>query len=113
MKLRPIQFETPENTASSRQHSSHLATDLLPSMSETLPNNLRHRQTRPVSASCTNDPIAKPLDAATRGEKGDNVETAPTPPTVIAANNSRHVFEPLIGCEEAARLLGNIHVKTL
>jgi hypothetical protein len=23
------------------------------------------------------------------------------------------VFEPLIGCEDAARLLGNMHVKTL
>jgi excisionase family DNA binding protein len=54
-----------------------------------------------------------PLDAATGGEKGDTVETFSAPATVIAANESRQVFEPLIGCEDAAKLLGNIHVKTL
>ena len=35
------------------------------------------------------------------------------PATVSATNESRQVFEPLIGSEAAAKLLGNIHVKTL
>jgi len=55
----------------------------------------------------------KPLDAATGGERGSGVEVLSTPATVSAANESRQVFEPLIGCEDAAKLLGNIHVKTL
>jgi excisionase family DNA binding protein len=36
-----------------------------------------------------------------------------SPATVSATNASRQAFEPLIGCEAAAKLLGNIHVKTL
>jgi len=57
--------------------------------------------------------ITKPLDAATGGEEGSGARVLSAPATVTAANESRQVFEPLIACEAAAKLLGNIHVKTL
>jgi len=52
----------------------------------------------------------RPLSAATVGEGGCNADATPS---VTAANKFMHAFEPLVGCGEAARLLGNIHVKTL
>jgi excisionase family DNA binding protein len=117
MKPRPTQYGVRENTASSRQHAPRLGVDSLPSMSETLPRSLQHRQPRPVLASRASGPdesvITKPPDAATGRERRDSAETFFAPATVIATNESRQVFEPLIGCEDAAKLLGNIHVKTL
>jgi excisionase family DNA binding protein len=117
MKPRSTQFDVRENTASSRRHAPRLPVNPLPSMSETLPRALRHRQPTPVLPSRASEPgesvTTTPLGAATGGEKGDTVETLSAPATVIAANKSRQVFEPLIGCEDAAKLLGNIHVKTL
>ena len=117
MKLRSTQSGMRENTASSRQHAPRLAVNSLPSMSETVPRALQHRQPTPVLQSRASEPgesvTTTPRDAATGGEKGDSVETSSAPATVIAANESRQIFEPLIGCEDAAKLLGNIHVKTL
>jgi excisionase family DNA binding protein len=52
----------------------------------------------------------RPLSAATVGEGGCNADDTPS---VTAVNKFMHAFEPLVGCGEAARLLGNIHVKTL
>jgi excisionase family DNA binding protein len=55
-----------------------------------------------------------PLDVATGGERrGTGAELLSAPATVSASNESKQVFEPLIGCEAAAKMLGNIHVKTL
>ena len=117
MKPRSTQFAVRENTASSRRHAPRLPVSSLPSMSETLPRALQHRQPTPVLPSRASEPFESvtttPLDAATGGEKDDSVETLSAPATVIAANESRQVFEPLIGCKDAAKLLGNIHVKTL
>jgi excisionase family DNA binding protein len=71
MNRRPIQFGVRENTASLRQHASRLPIDALVAMTETTPRGSQQRQ-KPVVGSCTGDSlIARPLDAATRGENGD------------------------------------------
>lgn len=117
MKSRSTQFGARENTASSRQHAPRRAVDSLPPSSHTLLRSPRHRESPPSLPSCTNKEgdslITKPPDAATGGERGESAEALTISATATAANKLRHVFEPLIGCEEAAKLLGNIHVKTL
>jgi excisionase family DNA binding protein len=118
MKSSPTQFGAREHTASPRQHASRLAVDSLPSMSEILPRDSQHRASTPVLASRPSERresvTSNPLDAATGGEKrGTGAEVFSPPATVNATNESRQVFEPLIGSEAAAKLLGNIHVKTL
>jgi excisionase family DNA binding protein len=117
MKSRPTQFGVREHTASPRQHASRLAVDSLPSLSEILPRDSKHRPSTPVLASRPSEPresvTTKPLDAATGGERESGEEVLSAPAAVSATNELRQVFEPLIGCEAAARLLGNIHVKTL
>ena len=117
MKSSPKQFGVRENTASSRRHASRLVVDSLPSLSETLPRGSQHRHPTPVlalRASELDEPaITKPLDAATGGEEGSGAKALSAPAKVTAPNESRQVFEPLIACEAAAKLLGNIHVKTL
>ena len=117
MKSRPTQFGVRENTASPRQHASRLAVDSLSSLSEILPRHSKDRPSTPVLASGPSERresvTTKPLDAATGGERESGEEVLSVPAPVSAAKVSRQVFEPLIGCEAAARLLGNIHVKTL
>jgi len=89
MKPTRLQFGVRENTASSRQHAPRLERPLLP----------------------FGDSLAdRPLTVATVGREGSN-ENAPA--SVTAADKFAHAFEPLVGCSEAAELLGNIHVKTL
>jgi excisionase family DNA binding protein len=117
MKLRPTQFGAREHTASPRQHASLLAVDSLPSMSEILPRDSQHRASTPILASRASDPepvTTDPRDEATGGERRETgAEVLSAPARVSATNASRQVFEPLIGCEAAAKMLGNIHVKTL
>ena len=117
MKPRPTQFGVRENTASSRQYASRLTVDFLPSLSETLPRDSQHGQSAPVLASRANEEpqslTTKPLRAATAGEGESSTEVLSAPATVSTHKDSRQAFEPLIGCEDAAKLLGNIHVKTL
>jgi excisionase family DNA binding protein len=55
----------------------------------------------------------KPTDAATGVKGRPNAEVLSAPVTASATNGSTQAFEPLIGSEAAAKLLGNIHVKTL
>lgn len=89
MKLRSTQFGVRENTASPRQHAS--------------------RRERPSLQSV--DPLTdRLLTAATVGEDGGNADAKAS---VETANKFIRTFEPLVGCNEAAKLLGNIHVKTL
>jgi excisionase family DNA binding protein len=117
MKSRPTQFGGRENTASSRQYASRLRVDFLPSSSETLSRDSQHGESAPVLASrASEEPksvTTKPLHATTGGERESGTEGSSAPATISAHNDSRHAFEPLIGCEDAAKLLGNIHVKTL
>jgi excisionase family DNA binding protein len=117
MKSRPTQFGARENIAFSRQHASRLAVDSLPLLSETLARGSQIRQSTSVLAARTSERRelvpTKPLHAATGGERGSGAEVFSAPALVSAVNESRQAFEPLIGCEDAAKLLGNIHVKTL
>jgi excisionase family DNA binding protein len=104
-----LQFGMRENPASNRRHGS---------------------RSEPVSlsyGSCTENPpsselalagayssaIAAPPGSAI-GEEGDDVATRHS---VVegprSAEKTLQPFEPLIGSCDAARLLGNIHVKTL
>ena len=117
MKSRSTQFGARENTASPRQHASRLKVDFLSSLVETLPGDSQHGQPAPVLASrARRGPQSvtnKPLHATTGGEGESSTEALSAPTTFSADNDSRQAFEPLIGCEAAAKLLGNIHVKTL
>ena len=117
MKSRPTQFGVREHTASLRRHASRLAVDSLPSLSEILPRDSQHRASAPVLASGPSERpesvTTDPLDAATGGERESGEEVLSVPATASSTNESRHAFEPLIGSEAAAQLLGNIHVKTL
>jgi excisionase family DNA binding protein len=56
---------------------------------------------------------AAPLHAATGGETSDTVERSALPMRLGQSQRSGHAFEPLIGSSDAAKLLGNMHVKTL
>jgi excisionase family DNA binding protein len=117
MKSRPTQFGARGNTASPRQHASRLTVDFLSSLSETLPRHSQRGQPAPVLASRASEeprPVTtKPLHATTRGGGESSIEVLSAPTTLSVDNDSRQAFEPLIGCEDAAKLLGNIHVKTL
>jgi excisionase family DNA binding protein len=58
--------------------------------------------------------IAKPLDAATGGEREERSnDSSPQHWKQLISVGRAPSFELLVGCDEAARLLGNIHVKTL
>jgi excisionase family DNA binding protein len=117
MKLPPTQFGVRENTASLRQHAPRQTIDSSSVSSETLPRGSQHGQSTPVLSSRAFERCesvnTKRLDVATGGDRGSGVEVFSAPATVSAVNESRQAFEPLIGCEDAAKLLGNIHVKTL
>jgi excisionase family DNA binding protein len=117
MKLRPIQFGVLENTASPRPHDSRLAVNSLPSPSDTVQRSPHHHEPTPPSASRTNVQassfVTKPLDAATGKEEGRRVDRNLDNEGHKEPTRKPPVFEPLLGSEAAARLLGNIHVKTL
>src|SRR5271167_2039097 len=117
MKLRPTQFGARENTAAPGQHAPRLAVDSLPSIFETLPRGSQYGQPAPVLATRTSEhresATTNPLQAATEGEGESATEGLPATAPVSTDNASRQAVKPLIGCEEAAKLLGNIHVKTL
>lgn len=117
MKSRQTQFGVCEHTASPRQHASRLAVNSLPSFSEILPRDSQHRASAPVLASRSSERresvTTDPLDAATGVARESGEKVLSVPATHSATNESRHAFEPLIGSEAAAKLLGNIHVKTL
>jgi len=117
MKLPRSQFGVRENTASPRQHASRLAGNSLLSPSDTLQRSPHHPEPTPPSASRTSEQassfVTKPLDAATGKEEGSRADHNPDHGGRMEATRKPPVFEPLLGSEDAARLLGNIHVKTL
>ena len=117
MKPRPTQFGARENTASSRQHASRLAVDSLLPSSETLLRGSYHPEAPPNSGFITKEEgdalNTKPLYAATGERKERSGDSNREPRRQLISVGRAPAFEPLVGCEEAARLLGNIHVKTL
>ena len=113
-----LQFGMRENPASDRRHGSRqvVRTQLDPKCiaEENVtasPSTTGGENHLAVNTDCGSD--AATLHAATGGKKG----RTSTHPTVAMASGSHakvaRDFEPLIGTREAARLLGNIHVKTL
>jgi excisionase family DNA binding protein len=114
---RRLQFGMRENPASSRRHGSRSEavsfsngsyTERASSPSEKLAPGRVHS---PADGHKTVN--AAVPQAATGGMKD---ETKGNAAAVIRSSPSQkppHTFEPLIGSCEAARLLGNIHVKTL
>jgi excisionase family DNA binding protein len=98
MKSRPIQFGVRENTASPRQHAPRFA------------ENVRSNA---ISIEEENSEVAEEQRVATEGEGRACAERSVQAFTLKPSQESKPTFEALIGSPEAAKLLGNIHVKTL
>ncbi len=114
MKPRPTQFGVRENMASSRQHASRLTVNSLPS--DTLQRGSHHQPTSVLASRASTEAdslITKPLDATTGGESERRADRNLDHGGQMESAGKAPVFEPLLGSEDAARLLGNIHVKTL
>jgi excisionase family DNA binding protein len=114
---RRLQFGMRENPASDRRHGSRQAVRPVSETSlveETLPISLPlpRGPNHPVADAEINLNAALPHAATGKVASDANdshaVETAAAHSRKPALN-----FEPLIGSSEAAKLLGNIHVKTL
>ncbi len=112
MNDRP-QFAVRENPASDRRHGSRFTVGITPNESsfweetQTLPKPSPGRNHLVTGHDC--GPNAASPRAATGEEKDDAAPSVRFRPS----ETTPHCFEPLIGSCEAARLLGNIHVKTL
>jgi len=117
MRTRLTQFGARENTASLRQHAPRLAGDPTTPSSNTLLRSSHYRDASANPAFITNEEgdalLAKPLNAATGGTGDGRGDSNREPLKQLISFGKAPAFEPLVGCEEAARLLGNIHVKTL
>ncbi len=114
---RHLQIGMRENPASARRHGSRSGTDRFLNESYIEKASSPSEELAPAhdhsSADAHGTVRAAGLHAATGGEK---VNTNGNVAAVIQSSESQNpprAFEPLIGSYEAARLLGNIHVKTL
>ena len=117
MKSRPIQFGVRENTASPRQHAPRFAENVRSNAisieeenSEVAEDSLLADAFRKGSKSRLH---ATSQHAATDGEARARAEHSAQASTLNPPQASKPAFETLIGSPEAAKLLGNIHVKTL
>ena len=108
MKPSPTQFGVRENTASSGQHAPRLAVS-----TDSRGVCIEHEDPETRLPSPSNDRAVAGYDtrlhaalrnAATEEKRGGNTEPA---------QKLNRPFEPLIDSSQAAKLLGNIHVKTL
>ena len=117
MKSRPTQFGVRENTASSRQHAPRFAenahsnaTCIDEENSEVADDSLLAEALGEGSKSRLH---ATSQHAATEAERKPCAERSAQASTLKPSQESKPTFEALIGSPEAAKLLGNIHVKTL
>jgi excisionase family DNA binding protein len=117
MKSRPTQFGARENTASPRQHAPRFAED-----ARSNATCIEDENSEVAEDSLVADALAEgsksrmhaaSQHAATEGEGGACAEPSSQAPTLKSSQESRPAFEALIASPEAAKLLGNIHVKTL
>ena len=96
-----LQFGMREDPASDRRHGSRLGISArsnphgLENGTQEAPGYPDHRR------------------AATEGEKRDAATSSAAAPELKRAKQLGQTFEPLISSPDAAKLLGNIHVKTL
>jgi excisionase family DNA binding protein len=105
---RRIQSDMRENPASIRRHGSRQATESTENENSLTKENQLLELSSPGHGHPLNSADCYPHAASPRAVTGGNTETPPS-----TSGGTRSVFEPLIGSLEAARLLGNIHVKTL
>ncbi len=106
-----------ENPASHRRHGSRFEVDSLSNGSRTENAGVASKELAPVHVQALADSHgivnAAPLGAATGGERDDAARHSAVLVGPRLPEKAPHGFEPLIGSCEAAKLLGNIHVKTL
>jgi len=110
---RRLQFDMRENPASDRRHGSRLA------VSTEVASHFNRKEQQgglnaiepadPAVADAHSSTVAVENAAATVEEK----QSASCHAFRLPLSRLETTFEPLLGSEEAARLLGNIHVKTL
>jgi excisionase family DNA binding protein len=117
MKSRPTQFGVREHTASPRQHASRpvIDSDSNPvCIEDEIPQIPRRVTGTDIPASSPAGALLTPsLRAATgEGERASFEGLAVSVPDG-PARRPQISFEPLINSPEAAKLLGDIHVKTL
>jgi excisionase family DNA binding protein len=117
MKPRPTQFGERENTGSSGQHASRLGVDDRSDPTCVYVGSPGARLISPQIDSSeavrNTTSNAAPQHGATGEGERDVSESSALAPPLSPSQKSRHAFEPLISSPEAAKLLGNIHVKTL
>jgi excisionase family DNA binding protein len=117
MKSRPTQFGMRENTASQRQHASRFAENArsnaicLEEENSGVAEDSLLAEAPPKGSK--NRVHAASQHAATGGEGRACDERSVQASTLKPSQESKPAFEALIGSPEAAKLLGNIHVKTL
>lgn len=117
MKPRSTQSGTRENTASSRQHAPRSAMRPTPNQSPK-PSDISREEARTISASFSQTSSLSSSNnaahiAATGREREEGTEAHAGLASITTENNQRSAFEPLLDSEEASKLLGNIHIKTL
>jgi excisionase family DNA binding protein len=106
---RRLQSGMRENPASDRRHGSR--SEVVSLSNGTSTENLPSLDP-PVASAYGNVNAASP-PAATGGEGDDAATGHAVAEGPRSAEKPPHRFEPLMGSCDAARLLGNIHVKTL
>ena len=114
---RRLQFGMRENPASDRRHGSRGAVRSLSEASlvqeSAAPSPPSVSEPSQSLSNANGEPNAASPRAAT-GKKEDGTISNDTLPVSSGTRaTTRRDFEPLIDSDEAARLLGNIHVKTL
>jgi excisionase family DNA binding protein len=117
MKLRPTQFGVREKTASSRQHAPRFAEN---ARSNAICIEVQNSGVAEDSLLADAFPQsskshlhATSQQVATEGEGRAFAEYSVQASTIKSSQESKPTFEALIDSREAAKLLGNIHVKTL
>jgi excisionase family DNA binding protein len=117
MKSRPTQFGARENTASPRQHAARFAED-----ARSNATCIEDENSEVAEDSLVADALAEGSNSrfhaasqhmATGRDSRAGAERSDQTPTLKRSQVSKPAFETLIGSPEAAKLLGNIHVKTL
>jgi len=102
-----------ERSNSKRRHTSRLATDAHSNQKFTQEANTQSERLPTTHTYPPTDhrdlPRTVPADPTSEEASGRATDRS----VLVGPLEARHSFEPLIGSCEAARLLGNIHVKTL
>jgi excisionase family DNA binding protein len=117
MKSRPTQFGVRENTASPRQHAPRFAENVRSNATCNEEENSEVTETSLLADALAEGSKSRlhaaSQHAATGGNGRARAERSGQASTLKPARESKPAFETLIGSPEAAKLLGNIHVKTL